>query len=105
MDYRLASVFLRTYAVAGVAVRRARLIARDRPDAILTHYPAGAVLIDSNFYIALEPYSGALEAGQGLAAEVVRLAAGSYMRTTVIEHYAARAVSQSRLRSSGATTS
>lgn len=29
VDYRLASVFLRTYAVAGVAVRRARLIARD----------------------------------------------------------------------------
>jgi GNAT superfamily N-acetyltransferase len=32
------------------------------------------LLIDSNFYITLEPYGGALEAGQGLAAEVVRLA-------------------------------
>ena len=40
--------------------------------------------------------------GRELADEVVRLAAGSYMRTTVIEHYAARAVSQSRLRRDGA---
>ncbi|HWM13728.1 MAG TPA: hypothetical protein VNO56_04545 [Gaiellaceae bacterium] len=39
--------------------------------------------------------------GRELADEVVRLAAGSYMRTTVIEHYAARAVSQSRLRRDG----
>jgi hypothetical protein len=39
--------------------------------------------------------------GRELADEVVRLAAGSYMRTTVIEHYAARAVSQSRLRREG----
>jgi hypothetical protein len=39
--------------------------------------------------------------GRELADEVVRLAAGSYMRTTVIEHYTARAVSQSRLRRDG----
>jgi hypothetical protein len=39
--------------------------------------------------------------GRELADEVVRLAQGSYMRTTVIEHYAARAVSQSRLRRDG----
>ncbi len=32
-------------------------------------------LIDSNFYIALEPYAGNLEAGQRSAASVVRLAA------------------------------
>lgn len=31
----------------------ARLIARHRPDAILTHYPAGAVLIDSNFFTGI----------------------------------------------------
>ncbi|HEU4449349.1 MAG TPA: hypothetical protein VFR63_05130 [Gaiellaceae bacterium] len=39
--------------------------------------------------------------GRELADEVVRLAAGSYMRTTVIEHYAARALSQSHLRREG----
>jgi hypothetical protein len=41
--------------------------------------------------------------GRELADEVVRLAAGSYMRTTVMaeSHYAARAVSQSRLRRDG----
>ena len=31
----------------------ARLIARYQPDAILTHYPAGAVLIDSNFFTGI----------------------------------------------------
>ena len=41
--------------------------------------------------------------GRELADEVVRLAAGSYMRTTVMaeSHYTARAVSQSRLRRDG----
>lgn len=41
--------------------------------------------------------------GRELAEEVVRLAEGSYMRTTVMaeSHYAARAVSQSRLRRDG----
>jgi hypothetical protein len=33
------------------------------------------LLVDSNFYIALEPYGGAIEPGQEAAAEVVRLAA------------------------------
>lgn len=33
------------------------------------------LLIDSNFYITLEPYAGKLEPGQTVAAEVVRLAA------------------------------
>lgn len=33
------------------------------------------LLIDSNFYITLEPYAGKLETGQPTAAEVVRLAA------------------------------
>lgn len=33
------------------------------------------LLIDSNFFIALEPYAGDLEPGQRVAAEVVRLAA------------------------------
>ena len=32
-------------------------------------------LIDSNFFIALEPYAGSLEPGQARAAEVIRLAA------------------------------
>jgi len=36
--------------------------------------------------------------GHELADEVVRLAQGSYMRTTVISHYLARAVSRSQLR-------
>ncbi|MCW2688839.1 MAG: family acetyltransferase, partial [Mycobacterium sp.] len=33
------------------------------------------LLIDSNFFIALEPYGGKLEPGQPIAAEVIRLAA------------------------------
>ena len=42
--------------------------------------------------------------GKELADEIVRLAHGSYMRTTVMaeSHYEARAVSQSRLRRDGA---
>ena len=39
--------------------------------------------------------------GRPLADEVVRLAAGSYMRTTVISHFAARALSRSALRRDG----
>jgi hypothetical protein len=41
--------------------------------------------------------------GKDLADEVVRLAQGSYMRTTVMaeSHYRARAVSQSKLRRDG----
>jgi hypothetical protein len=39
--------------------------------------------------------------GKPLADEVVRLAEGSYMRATVIEHYRARALSRSRLRREG----
>ena len=39
--------------------------------------------------------------GRPLADEVVRLAAGSYMRTTVVTHYLARAVSRSALRRDG----
>lgn len=39
--------------------------------------------------------------GRELADEVIRLAEGSYMRTTVISHYAARAVSRSALRRAG----
>ena len=39
--------------------------------------------------------------GKPLANEVVRLAEGSYMRATVIEHYRARALSRSRLRRDG----
>ena len=41
--------------------------------------------------------------GRALADEVIRLAHGSYMRTTVMaeSHYEARAVSQSRLRRDG----
>lgn len=39
--------------------------------------------------------------GRPLADEVVRLAQGSYMRTTVVTHYAARALSRSALRREG----
>lgn len=39
--------------------------------------------------------------GRPLADEVVRLAEGSYMRTTVISHYSARALSRSALRRGG----
>jgi hypothetical protein len=39
--------------------------------------------------------------GKPLAEEVVRLAQGSYMRTTVVTHYAARALSRSALRRDG----
>jgi hypothetical protein len=39
--------------------------------------------------------------GHELADEVVRLAQGSYMRTTVIEHYLARALSRTHLRRDG----
>jgi hypothetical protein len=39
--------------------------------------------------------------GRPLADEVVRLAEGSYMRTTVITHFAARALSRSALRREG----
>ena len=39
--------------------------------------------------------------GRPLAEEVVRLATGSYMRTTVITHFFARAVSRSALRRDG----
>jgi hypothetical protein len=39
--------------------------------------------------------------GKELADEVMRLAEGSYMRTTVISHYVARAVSRSALRRDG----
>ena len=39
--------------------------------------------------------------GRPLADEVIRLAEGSYMRTTVISHYVARAVSRSALRRDG----
>jgi hypothetical protein len=39
--------------------------------------------------------------GRALADEVVRLAEGSYMRTTVITHYRGRAVSRSALRRDG----
>ena len=39
--------------------------------------------------------------GRPLADEVVRLAEGSYMRTTVITHYTARALSRSALRKDG----
>lgn len=31
----------------------ARLVARYRPDAVVTHYPAGAVLLDSNFFTGI----------------------------------------------------
>ena len=33
------------------------------------------MLVDSNFFITLEPYAGAMEPGQAVAAEVVRRAA------------------------------
>jgi hypothetical protein len=39
--------------------------------------------------------------GRPLADEVVRLAEGSYMRTTVVTHYLARALSRSALRRDG----
>jgi hypothetical protein len=39
--------------------------------------------------------------GRELADEVLRLAEGSYMRTTVISHYRGRAVSRSALRRDG----
>jgi hypothetical protein len=44
--------------------------------------------------------------GRELADEVVRLAGGSYMRTTVVaeSHYLARAVSRSRFRREGKLT-
>ena len=39
--------------------------------------------------------------GRPLADEVVRLAEGSYMRTTVVTHFRARALSRSHLRRDG----
>ena len=39
--------------------------------------------------------------GRPLADEVIRLAEGSYMRTTVVTHYTARALSRSALRRDG----
>jgi hypothetical protein len=39
--------------------------------------------------------------GKPLADEVIRLAEGSYMRTTVVTHYSARALSRSALRRDG----